>query len=222
MLLHQMDANGVGKAVLIQHRGVYDNSYLLECARQAAGRFAVVVMVDTAREDALAALERWAGEGAVGVRLTPVERSPGDDSLAIWRKAAELGLTVSSQGDVEGFASGEFAGLVADLPELKVVVEHLAGVKPGAQPPYAAYGKALELAMFPNTYIKVGGLGEISERPAVLRPEFGFYETPPLIEMAYEVFGGVAHDVGKRLSAGQQPRGLRQRATRVRYGPPGL
>ncbi len=189
-LLFQMDSNGVERAVLVQHKGVYDNGYLLRSARLHPGRFAVVAMVDTARGDAASRLEYWAEQGAVGVRLGPLERSRGEDPLAVWRKADELGLTVSSQSDaVEDFASDEFARLVSELPGLKIVVEHLAGMEPGAEPPYDAYRKALELARRPNTYVKVGGLGEISLRPAVLSPEFGFDDTPPLIEMALEAFG---------------------------------
>ena len=57
-LLHQMDANDVDKAVLVQHRGAFDNSYLLECASRFPGRFAVVAQVDTSQSDAPAALER--------------------------------------------------------------------------------------------------------------------------------------------------------------------
>ena len=188
-LLFQMDGNGVEKAVLIQHRGAYDNDYLLECVDRYPGRFAVVAMVDTTKDDAPSALAGSVERGAVGVRLGPSQRSPGDDPLAIWRKAAELGLAVSSLGDVDGFASDEFRDLVAGLPQLTVVIEHLAGVEVGAEPPYAAYKRALELASYPNTFIKVGGLGEISARPPVLRPEFGFDFTPPLIEMAIEAFG---------------------------------
>ena len=45
LLLYQMNANGVDKAVLIQHGGVFDNTYLLECARRFPRRFAVVGMV---------------------------------------------------------------------------------------------------------------------------------------------------------------------------------
>ena len=65
----------------------------------------------------------------------------------------------------------------------------MAGVGPGAQPPYAQFKKAMALANHPNTYLKVGGLGEISTRPSVLLPEFRFDDTPPLIEMAYDAFG---------------------------------
>ena len=189
LLLHQMNANAVDKAVLIQHRGNYDNAYLFECARRFPGRFAVVVMVDTSQADATLVLERWADQGAVGIRLSPTERSPGSDPLAIWRAAARLGLVVSSLGGVDEFASDDFGSLVAEMVDLPIIIEHLAGVRQGAQAPYTTFKKALALANYPNTYIKVGGLGEISERPQVLRPKFAFGYTPPLIEMACDTFG---------------------------------
>ena len=186
-LLYQMDANGVDKAVLIQHRGTYDNSYLLDCARRFPGRLAVVAMVDTESPDAPAALAGWAAKGVNGVRLESHQRSPGPDTLAIWRKAEELGLVVSCQGTVEQFASSEFADLVAAVPRLTIVIEHLAGATSEVNPPYTLYEKAL--ARYPNTYIKVPGLGEIGERPPVLQPDFALDFTPPLIELAYEAFG---------------------------------
>lgn len=189
MLLYEMDANEVDNAVLVQHMGSYDNTYLLDCARRYSGRFRVVAMVDTAQADAPSVLEKWAEQGAAGVRLSPGERSPGADPLAVWRKARELGLAVSSRGDVDEFASDGFRDLVAELPDLTIVIEHLAGVDETAEPPFEDFGRALQLASYPNTYIKVPGLGEISARPPVLRPEFGFDDTPPLIEMTLEAFG---------------------------------
>ncbi|MCH8869460.1 MAG: amidohydrolase [Chloroflexi bacterium] len=189
LLLHQMNTNGVDRAVLIQHGGTYDNTYLLECARRFPGRFVVVAIVDYTQPDAPQTLEKWASEGIVGVRLPPGARSPGQDPLAIWRKASELGLLVSSLGGLDGFASDEFSSLVGQFPDMPIIVEHMAGVGPGAQPPYAQFKKAMALANHPNTYLKVGGLGEISTRPSVLLPEFRFDDTPPLIEMAYDAFG---------------------------------
>ena len=189
LLLQQMNANSVDKAVLIQHRGTFDNTYLFECAERFPGRFAVVVIVDTSRNDAPSALGEWAERGAAGVRLAPTERSPGPDPLAIWRAASELGLVVSSLGNVDDFASDDFSDLVAELRDLPIIIEHLAGIRQGAEPPYATYKKTLALASSPNTYIKVGGLGEISVRPRVLQPHFGFDHIPPLIEMAYDAFG---------------------------------
>ena len=190
VLLFQMDANGVDKAVLIQHNGAFDNSYLFECSARYLERLAVVAMVDVSQPDAPDTLEQWAKEGAVGVRLWPTWRSPGADPLAIWLKASELGLVVSCLGELEDFASDEFSDLVAQLPDLTIVVEHLAGVgQAGEGPPYSSYHKALKLASYPNTYIKIPGLGEINPRPPVLHREFGFDHTPPVIEMALEAFG---------------------------------
>lgn len=189
LLLHQMNTNGVDKAVLIQHGGTYDNTYLLECARRFPDRFVVVAIVDYTLPDAPQTLEKWAAEGIVGVRLPPGARSPGEDPLAIWRKASELRLIVSSLGGLDGFASDDFSELVRQFPDMPIIVEHLAGAGPGVQPPYAQFKKAMALATHPNTYLKVGGLGEISTRPPVLLPGFRFDDTPPLIEMACDAFG---------------------------------
>ena len=189
LLVSQMDSNDVDRGVLIQHRGMYDNDYLLESEARFPGRFSVVAIVDTTATDASTALEEWASRGAVGVRLWPTARSPGPDPLAIWRKAAELGLAVSSLGALDEFASDEFSALVAEMSDLPIVIEHLAGATPGDEPPYTAFESALALANAPNTYIKVGGLGEFAERPATLRNEPWFENVPPLVEMAYDAFG---------------------------------
>ena len=189
LLLYQMNLNNVEKAALIGHGGSFDSTYLLECTQRFPGRFAVVVVIDTDAPDAPATLERWAAAGATGVRLGPTVRSPGTDPLAIWRKAAELGLVVSSLGQPDGFASREFAEAVSAFPQMPIIVEHLAGVGIGVEPPYATYKAALAVSHYPNTYIKVGGLGEISARPPVLRTKFAFDHVPPLLELAYDAFG---------------------------------
>ena len=96
---------------------------------------------------------------------------------------------MSCQGAADEFASEDFARLVAEFPDLPIVIEHLAGVSQGAQSPYTTFSQALALAKYPNTCIKAGGLGEISQRPPVLKPHFALDYTPPLIEMAYDAFG---------------------------------
>ncbi len=196
MLLHQMDMNAVDKAVLIQHGGNYDNRYILDCVRRYPGRFVAVVGVDVARPDAPKTLERLAKEsGVVGIRLHPRDRSSGNDPLAIWRKASDLGLVVSCfLVNPEFAAAPEFQALVKSLPDCTFVLEHLIGVyltrSPGsATPPYTAFRTALELAKCPNTYIKFGGLGEFSMRPSPLPLELAFNEVPPLLEMARDAFG---------------------------------
>ena len=189
-LLDEMSRAGVDKATLVQIGGIYDNSYLIECMRRYPGRFSVVGMVDTDLPDAPERLEEWAGQGMESIRLGPTTRSPGSDPLAIWRKAADLGLIVSCQGSgVDLFGSPELEAAIKELPSLKVVIEHLGGGGQDTTPPHDRYQKVLTLSQYPNTYMKVVGLGELCPRPMPFRQPFPFENVPPLIEMAIESFG---------------------------------
>jgi L-fuconolactonase len=191
-LLHHMDRNGVTRAVLIQYLGQYSNEYQFECVRRHPGRFASVVLVDAADPDAVNQLDRLAEQGARGVRLRPRTRSPGDDPLAIWRKASEMSLPVSCCGTNTAFATDEFAQLVATFPNLPIVLEHLGSLNhPDGEPsPYELRRKVYSLARFPNVRIKVHGLGEFCERTTPVTEPFPFkLPIPPILEMAYEAFG---------------------------------
>ncbi len=190
ILLAQMHLNGVEKTLLVQSTTTTDNTYLIECMRRFPGRFSVVCRVEVESPNALEHLERWAGEGAEAIRLRNFQRSPGDDPLAIWRKADELGMSVSVGGPAEEFASAGFSGLVESLPNLRIVIEHLGGmgiwavgVSQDARPTDAQFRQVLRLARHPNTYIKIHGLGEICP------PPFPYRDIPPFVEMAYESFG---------------------------------
>jgi L-fuconolactonase len=183
VLLHQMDANGVQKATLAQVVGEFDNRYILDCVRRFPGRFCALVGVDANEPDAPEELERWAGEGAVGVRLRP------GDPLAVWRKAEELGFPVSVFGSADEFASPAFDGLLARFPSLPVIVEHLGRIGRVARDADAEFRKILALARHPNAYIKVHGLGEICPRPIPFPTPMRFPHVPPFMEMAYDAFG---------------------------------
>ena len=87
MLICQMDLCDVKRAVLVQHRGQYDNTYLLKCAERFPGRFAVVGMIDTSCIDAPATLEKWSTQGITGLRLDASSRSPGKYQFTVLEKA---------------------------------------------------------------------------------------------------------------------------------------
>jgi L-fuconolactonase len=190
VLLSQMDRNGVELAALIQINGQSDNTYQAECVRRYPDRLRSVVIVDTASPDAPDVLARLVAEGATGVRLRPDARSPGDDPLAIWRKAAELGITVSCGGSKEAFADDAFAAVFEACPSLPIVIEHLGGLKWSDVDASGPRPKILDLARFGNAYIKIHGLGEFSQRAMPVREPFPFVEPiAPLIELAYAAFG---------------------------------
>ena len=188
MLLAQMELNAVSKTVLVQSTATLDNSYVLECKNRFPARLSVVCRVDVddpAAPDTVSSLQ---AAGAETLRLRNFHRSPGNDPLAIWRACANLGVSVSVGGSADGFASPEFAALVAELPNLTVIIEHLAGMGIHAigaptMPPDDVFRQALTLARFPNTYIKIHGMGEISD------PPFPYRNTPPYVKMAYDAFG---------------------------------
>lgn len=191
-LLFQMDRNGVEKAVLVQYMGQFDNEYQFQCVRRFPGRFASVVLVDARSPDAVDELERLVEQGARGIRLRPNTRSPGNDPLAIWRRAAELKLPVSCSGTSVGFASEEFGKLIQTFPTLPIVIEHLGSVNTpdDETEPYEIRRKVFALSRFPNVYIKIHGLGEFCKRMKRVSEPFPF-ETPipAVLEMAYEAFG---------------------------------
>ena len=191
-LLFQMERHGVAHAVLVQMQGQTDNDYQFACVRRYPGRFAPVVLVDPAQPDAPETLRRLAAQGASGVRLGPTARSPGADPLAIWRAAGALGLTVSCGGAGAAFASAAFAALVESVPEVTIVLEHLGSVsRPDRNDAErAARERAFALARYPNTAIKVTGLGEFCTRALPVSAPFPFVRPiPDYLERAYAAFG---------------------------------
>ncbi|MBI4306582.1 MAG: amidohydrolase [Chloroflexi bacterium] len=188
-LLHEMNSNGVSEAVLIQHGGTYDNTYLFECAARFPGRFKVVVLLDPEDADQPGTLAKLAGQGAAGVRLYPQSKSKGSDPIAAWKKAGELGLVVSCGASTDQLASEEFRSIVKQCSGTTIVVEHLAGAKPGTTPGDAKFKRALELASMFNTYIKVPGLGEFTPRPPRLAPMLKFETVQLLIELVRDAWG---------------------------------
>lgn len=188
-LLDEMARCGVDKAVLVHGVTTSDNGYELECVRKYRGRFGAVVLVDGQDAAAAGKMKKLASNGAIGVRLWADKLFPGPDPLAVWRAASELGLPVSCAGRLEAFASAGFRNLVRELPDLKIVVEHLGK---GAKPEMSEdlFSRVLELASYPNVYIKLPGLGELLPRPKRTATDSEvFTQSPPALRMAYEAFG---------------------------------
>jgi predicted TIM-barrel fold metal-dependent hydrolase len=194
-LLYQMQANGVSGAVLAQLNGHYDNTYILDCVRRHEGKFKAVVIVDPQDRDRTGTLESLRKQGAAGVRINlrrEKEWSPDDPVLKL---AGELGMIVSAIGNAENFASARFKKLLDNCPGTRFCLERLArSAHPGvdyATPPHDGYRAALECARWPNTTVKVPGIGEIVDRPSRFPPGSAspLVNVPPLYDMAKEAFG---------------------------------
>jgi L-fuconolactonase len=191
-LLFQMERYGVSHAVLVQMQGQMNNDYQFACVRRYPGRFAPVVVVDTDRPDVPETLQRLAEQGASGVRLRATTRSPGDDPLAIWHAAGRLGLAVSCFGSSAEFAADAFAALVSSLPDVTFVIEHLGGHSQADtdDAERTVRQQVFALARFPNTSIKIPGLGEFCQRAMpVTEPSPFVQPIPPYLRQVFDAFG---------------------------------
>jgi predicted TIM-barrel fold metal-dependent hydrolase len=173
-----MSAAGVGRAVLVQHLGEFDNAYLGGIATADPEHFAAVCLVDHHAADCIETLCRWAETGGLkGIRLT-IEVFSAMPALA--DAAVELGLIIVL------FAPRGVAGALAPLtsfldrqPQARLVVTHLGN--PEVNAPSSRADEVLRLAQYPNVYVQISGMKMFCPWPH--EPLY------PLIEQAFERFG---------------------------------
>jgi L-fuconolactonase len=171
----------------------------MDCVHRYPDGFAAVVLADTKKSDALGIMEKCSEQGAIGIRLRTQERSPGADPLAMWRRCFELGWRVSgsSSKGLTSLTTPEFTKLVEELPDLKIVLEHMdvAGLPTGArvspirEVDSGVFEKVLTSSKYPNIYLKLPGLGEFVANPN--QPHFDSPVLPPLreVKMACDASG---------------------------------
>lgn len=191
----------VDRAVLVQHLGEFDNSYLAGVISADPRTFAGVCMVDEKSERAEADLEALAAEGIFrGIRI------PGWTIRAAPKlvgRAADLGFVVMFYGR-EGTAEylDELRTLIEPRPDCRLVLTHLANPPRPEESAYARHEQVLALAEHPGVFFQLSGMGMRTPYPHV-----PYY---PLIERAVEAFGterliwgsnyppiGAAEDVAK-------------------------
>lgn len=190
VLLFQMERNQVDKAVLTQYVRLFDNSYLIECARRYPGRFAVIGSVDASQPDAVKALDDWVEQGMQGIRIRLMELPTMTELSILLKGAARLNLKVSCYGMHDNFASEEFREIIELVPDLPIIIEHFAYVKFTEPAPYGKFDKILSLSKYPNVYMKIHGFGEYMPRPEPTKhPPYDLAGMPPCIDMAIDAFG---------------------------------
>lgn len=126
------EPEGVGRVVLIQHSGyhLWDNSYLIDCAKQFPGRFSIVGMIDDRGENPGAKLRELLPSGVRGLRITP--RIHGEKWLegpgmeALWTVAAATRQAMCCLIDVKELP--RVAAMCQKHPDTPVVIDHFARV----------------------------------------------------------------------------------------------
>lgn len=157
------DEAGVAQAVLCQHLGEYDNSYLESVVRARPERFTAVALVDGLAEDWREALAAVAGSHAFrGLRVVD-EALLANPDLAV--AAASLGLVVvlyAPQG--MGRLVLPVRRLLAACPTALIEITHLGN--PRVEHGTLVSGRELlELASEPRVVVTLSGLSMFCPHP---------------------------------------------------------
>lgn len=169
-LLALMDRHGVTRAALIQPGNYgFDAGLIAETVARHPRRFVGLGMVDPMKPDVANRLSEWVQErGLVGMRvLSRWFDAPYME--AYWRRAAELQATLS-------FITGAIdlsplARLLDRLPPTPVIVDHLGHRRFGDR---QHCQQLLDLARYPNVYVKWSGLYATSAEPHPHRDAWWF------------------------------------------------
>lgn len=161
-LLDAMDAAGVDKAVLVQASTFhgYDNSFIVDEAARYRDRFVGVCCVDPRADDAPETVDYWVMSGNMqGVRIfssgSTVAQADWFDDHALdpfWRRVSERGVPVNAQISFGGL--GMLKNVMDRFPTITFILDHLANPPIDDGPPYASSQPLLELAAYPQLFLK--------------------------------------------------------------------
>lgn len=173
-------AAGVSRAVMVQHLGEYDNSYIGRIVAEQPHRFAGVCLVDHRIEGVRNTLESLLGDGPFrGVRLTS----------EVLREAPEIfSFTAELEKVIVFFAPEGIADSVDALlrflgsnPDCRMVVTHLGNPRAEMAPAFEEHVALFRLASFPGVRLQVSGMEMFCPYPR--EPLY------PLISEAVRAFG---------------------------------
>ena len=183
-LLELMKANGVARTVIIQViHYKYDNRYLASVLKRFPGVFQGVCRVDPLDPAADDHLSQLTEQGFRGVRLSPARDASGDWFRGplmppLWKRCQELKVPMTVLAPIARMP--EVAALLEKLPELTVVIDHMADC-PIDQP--AELEKLIALQRYPKVFVKISHTWSISRQP------YPWLDAQQYVKRLYAAFG---------------------------------
>ncbi|MDA0660601.1 MAG: amidohydrolase family protein [Planctomycetota bacterium] len=181
------DDYAVSRGVLVQpaFRGE-DNSYLASCIRQSPDQFAGVCVVDPRQPNAELRLRYWVDRGFRGVRIRPrfseeAECFGDPSTYPLWHAAQELRVVVSLLAGPEHLTT--VARMAERFPDVPIVIDHLAHPDVTLGVGSAEFRRLLDLAAFPNIWLKSSGFYHFS------RQRFPYGDCHEFIRAVVDRFG---------------------------------
>ena len=150
-----MKSAGVSRAVIVQHLGEFDNSYIETIVQNDRERFAGVCLVDHDAADAEDQLARLADGGNFkGVRLTV---DTLDVAPRLWDTAVGLGMVLVLYAP-DGMANhaAKLCGFLDRHDDSRMVLTHLGN--PNADGAPESEQGVLSMADYPGVYVQLSGM----------------------------------------------------------------
>lgn len=202
-LLREMDAAGIDRAVLIDMGGprLEQHRYVTHCVRRWPDRFTATGLVDLDDPDPPSRLRELAEATEIeGIRLgrlgdPSAEKAEELKVYGLFQVAEELGLNVNIYTSNSQMPCLRL--LAAAFPRVAISLDHL-GICPTTamrvdrwqrprfddEPiPPVGYAQILELAQYPNVYIKISGEYAFSKQP------YPYADMRSMVEQVYRAYG---------------------------------
>ncbi len=181
--------------VVISHVCYYgrDNTYPAHVLKTHPGKFAAIGLLVGHRlhspgdKENPARLEKLVREdGFIGLRLSPIYDAATrwfDDPVCypLWKKAEELGCTFNIF--LAPHQVGQVAKMAERFPGVNIVIDHIAMIDI-AKPDSEGFGPLLDLAKFPNVYVRTS-----LHNPSKTR-QLPFRDVWPFLRRLYDRYGG--------------------------------
>jgi predicted TIM-barrel fold metal-dependent hydrolase len=186
-LLKLAEPEGVGRVVLIQHSiyHAFDNSYLIDCARQFPGRFVVVGMLDDTQPHPDVKLRELLPLGVRGLRITPRVRGKtwleGPGMAALWKCGAETGQAMCcliDPSDLPGVSA-----MCQQHPDTPVVIDHFARIGADGMIRDADLANLCGLAKHKRVSVKISAYYALGKK----QPPYD--DLAPMIRRVLDAFG---------------------------------
>ncbi len=132
-LIKTASQEGVSRVVLIAHNIYYryDNSYMIDAAKEHPGRFRIVGMVDESLPHVDATMKELLKQQVTGFRITPRVRGrevwlKSDGMALMWKTAANTRQAMCCLIDPEDLK--DIDAMCQKYPETPVVIDHFARI----------------------------------------------------------------------------------------------
>ena len=202
-LLRAMDAAGIDKTVLIDMGGtrIEQHRYVTHCVQKWPDRFTATGLVDGDDPDPSTCLKELVDTtGIEGIRIgdlgdSNATRAEDLKAYALFQCADELDININIYTGSANIGCVEM--LAGAFPNVNISLDHL-GVMPTTpsvvdrwgrprfdnEPlPPANYPRVIDIARFPNVYIKVSGEYAFSKKP------WPYEDMKPMVEQIYQAYG---------------------------------